>query len=116
MSTLSNAPSLTPSPVSTTSGNLLHRPFAGGLLSRNKKSLVLDLKRKAAREAILRLAKNADVFVHNMRTGAAARLGIDYTTIAAANPGIVYASATGYRPGTRYEGELYILLPAIFAL
>ena len=51
----------------------------------------------------LRLAKTADVFVHNMRTGAAARLGIDYTTIAAANPGIVYASATGYRPGTRYE-------------
>ena len=72
-------------------------------LNRNKKSLVLDLKRKAAREAILRLAKTADVFVHNMRTGAAARLGIDYTTIAAANPGIVYASATGYRPGTRYE-------------
>ena len=72
-------------------------------LNRNKKSLVLDLKRKAAREAILRLAETADVFVHNMRTGAAARLGIDYTAIAAANPGIVYASATGYRPGTRYE-------------
>src|SRR5215211_284173 len=31
MPTLSPAPSLTPSPVSTTSGNLLHRPFAGGL-------------------------------------------------------------------------------------
>src|SRR3954466_1050968 len=32
MSTLSPAPSLTLSPVSTTSGNLIHRPFAGGLL------------------------------------------------------------------------------------
>src|SRR3954470_3324624 len=31
MPTLSNAPSLTLSPVSTTSGNLIHRPFAGGL-------------------------------------------------------------------------------------
>jgi crotonobetainyl-CoA:carnitine CoA-transferase CaiB-like acyl-CoA transferase len=71
-------------------------------LNRNKKSLVLDLKRPAAREAMLRLAKTADVFVHNMRTEAAARLGIDYKTIAAANPRIVYASATGYRPGTPY--------------
>ena len=72
-------------------------------VNRNKKSLVLDLKRNAAREAILRLAGTADVFVHNMRTGAAARLGIDYKTVAAINPRIVYASATGYRPGTRYE-------------
>src|SRR5690242_7455073 len=71
-------------------------------VNRNKKSLVLDLKRPRAREAMLRLASTADVFVHNMRTNAAARLGIDYPTIAAANPRIVYASATGYRPGTAY--------------
>jgi crotonobetainyl-CoA:carnitine CoA-transferase CaiB-like acyl-CoA transferase len=71
-------------------------------INRNKKSLVLDLKRPAAREAMRRLAATADVFVHNMRTGAAARLGIDYASIAAANPRIVYASATGYRPGTAY--------------
>src|SRR3954452_12932324 len=32
MPTLSPAPSLTPSPVSTTSDNSNHRPFAGGLL------------------------------------------------------------------------------------
>jgi crotonobetainyl-CoA:carnitine CoA-transferase CaiB-like acyl-CoA transferase len=69
-------------------------------VNRNKKSLVLDLKRPAARAAMLRLAATADVFIHNMRAGAAARLGIDYRTIAAANPRIVYASATGYRPGT----------------
>ena len=71
-------------------------------INRNKKSLVLDLKRPAARAAMLRLAATADVFVHNMRTGAAARLGIDYRTLAAVNPRLVYASATGYRPGTPY--------------
>src|SRR6266545_595000 len=50
-------------------------------LNRNKKSLVLDLKRPAAQQAMLRLAATADVFVHNMRPGAATRLGIDYQAI-----------------------------------
>ena len=68
-------------------------------VNRGKKSLVLDLKRPAARAAILRLAGTADVFVHNMRPGAAARLGIDYAPVAAANPRIVYAWASGYRVG-----------------
>ena len=71
-------------------------------INRGKKSLVLDLKRPAARAAILRLATTADVFVHNMRPGAAARLGIDYAAVAAANPRIVYAWASGYRAGGPY--------------
>jgi crotonobetainyl-CoA:carnitine CoA-transferase CaiB-like acyl-CoA transferase len=66
-------------------------------VNRNKKSLVLDLKRPAAQAALLRLTGTADVFVHNMRPGAAERLGIDYPAIAAANPRIVYAAASGYR-------------------
>ena len=69
-------------------------------VNRNKKSLVLDLKRPAARAAMLRLAATADVFVHNMRPGAAARLGIGYPAISAANPRIVYAWASGYRADT----------------
>ncbi len=72
-------------------------------LNRNKKSLVLDLKRPAAQAAMLRLAATSDVFVHNMRPGAATRLGIDYKAIAAANPRIVYAWASGYRPDTPYR-------------
>jgi crotonobetainyl-CoA:carnitine CoA-transferase CaiB-like acyl-CoA transferase len=67
-------------------------------INRNKKSVVLDLKRPTAREALLRLAAGADVLVHNMRPGAAERCGIGYQAVAAANPRIVYASASGYRP------------------
>src|SRR5260370_9231331 len=65
-----------------------------------KKSLVLDLKRPAAQAAMRRLAATSDVFIHNMRPGAAARLGIDYPAISAANPRIVYAWASGYRADT----------------
>src|SRR5205085_2377792 len=66
-------------------------------VNRNKKSLVLDLKRPAAQAAMRRLAATADVFVHNMRPAAAARLGIDYQAIEAVNPRIVYAWASGWR-------------------
>jgi crotonobetainyl-CoA:carnitine CoA-transferase CaiB-like acyl-CoA transferase len=66
-------------------------------INRNKRSVALDLKRPAAREALLRLVETADVFVHNMRLGAAERLGVDYKTLAARNPRLVYAAATGFR-------------------
>ena len=63
---------------------------------RNKRSVVLDLKKQDAREPLKRLVESADVFVHNIRPQAAARLGIDYQSISAWKPDIVYAAATGY--------------------
>jgi crotonobetainyl-CoA:carnitine CoA-transferase CaiB-like acyl-CoA transferase len=66
-------------------------------LNRNKRSVVLDLKNPAAKEALLRLVETADVFVHNMRAGAAKRLGLDYASLAARNARLVYASASGFR-------------------
>jgi len=66
-------------------------------LNRNKRSVMLDLKKPAARQALLRLVETADVFVHNMRAGAAKRLGLDYASLAACNARLVYASASGFR-------------------
>jgi crotonobetainyl-CoA:carnitine CoA-transferase CaiB-like acyl-CoA transferase len=66
-------------------------------LNRNKRSVALDLKNPAARAALLRLIDGADVLVHNMRAGAAQRLGLDYAAVRARNPKIVYASAGGFR-------------------
>jgi crotonobetainyl-CoA:carnitine CoA-transferase CaiB-like acyl-CoA transferase len=72
-------------------------------INRNKKSVVLDLKRPPAREALLRLVETADVFVHNMRLGAAERLGLDYPAVAERNRRIVYAAATGFRKDGAYR-------------
>lgn len=66
-------------------------------LNRNKRSVVLDLKRKPARAALLRLIGTADVFVHNMRPAAAARLGLDYATLGPLFPRLIHASASGFR-------------------
>ncbi|HUB16843.1 MAG TPA: CoA transferase [Acetobacteraceae bacterium] len=77
-------------------------------LNRNKRSVVLDLKQPAAKAALLRLIAAADVFVHNMRPGAAKRLGLDYPTLAAGTPRLIYASASGFRPGsTRAEAPAF---------
>jgi crotonobetainyl-CoA:carnitine CoA-transferase CaiB-like acyl-CoA transferase len=72
-------------------------------LNRNKRSLALDLKTPAAREVILRLVETADVFVHNMRIGAAQRLGLDYPALSARNPKLIYACASGFRKGSSMQ-------------
>jgi crotonobetainyl-CoA:carnitine CoA-transferase CaiB-like acyl-CoA transferase len=72
-------------------------------LNRNKRSLALDLKKPAAREALLRLVGTADVFVHNMRAGAAKRLGLDYDSLVQRNPKLIYASAAGFRKGSSMQ-------------
>ncbi|MGH7042336.1 MAG: CaiB/BaiF CoA transferase family protein [Acetobacteraceae bacterium] len=69
-------------------------------LNRNKRSVVLDLKRPAARAALERLIGGADVFVHNMRLGAAARLGLDYASLGPRYPRLIHAAATGFREGS----------------
>ena len=65
-------------------------------LNRNKKSVVLDLKSDAGREAFLELAKTADVVVESYRPGVLKKLGIDYETVSKINPKIIYCALTGY--------------------
>jgi crotonobetainyl-CoA:carnitine CoA-transferase CaiB-like acyl-CoA transferase len=65
-------------------------------LNRGKRSLVLDLKKPAGREAALRLAARSDVLVSNVRPAAMKRLGLGYEDVAVRNPRIIYASACGF--------------------
>ncbi|MFS2013813.1 CaiB/BaiF CoA transferase family protein [Azospirillum sp. CT11-132] len=64
--------------------------------NRSKRSIVLDLKAPDGRQALLDLARNADVLIHNVRPRAMARLGLSYDDLAAVNPSIIYAAVTGF--------------------
>jgi len=65
--------------------------------NRNKRSVVIDLKRPAGREALMRMAESAEVFMHSTRPLTVEKLGIAYADVAARSPKIVYAFAPGYR-------------------
>lgn len=71
-------------------------------LNRNKRSVVLDLKQASGRAQLQSLIAGADVVVHNMRAGAAERLGVDYASLAGRFPRLIHATAQGFGKGGRY--------------
>ncbi|MBT6093613.1 MAG: CoA transferase [Rhodospirillaceae bacterium] len=64
--------------------------------NRAKQSVALNLKTEAGRQALNRLVETGDVFVHSMRSQAAAKLGIDYDSLKAIKPNLLYCFACGY--------------------
>jgi crotonobetainyl-CoA:carnitine CoA-transferase CaiB-like acyl-CoA transferase len=65
-------------------------------VNRGKKSVALNLKLDADREALLKLCDAADVFVEGFRPGVMDRLGLGYATVSARNPRIVYCSLSAF--------------------
>ncbi len=65
-------------------------------VNRNKRSIVLDLKRTEGREALHAIAKECDVFVQAARFGVAERRGYDYETIRGLRPDVIHMSVTAY--------------------
>tara|TARA_B100000676_G_C18040637_1_gene824712 strand:- start:430 stop:1629 length:1200 start_codon:yes stop_codon:yes gene_type:complete len=65
--------------------------------NRNKRSIVLDLKKEEGRAALLKLAEDADVLMHNYRPAPAERLGVSYEAFREVNPRLIYLATYGYR-------------------
>lgn len=74
-------------------------------VNRNKRSVVLDLKTVEGKDALLALARGADVLVHNMRPRAIDSLGLAYAAVRALNPRIIYCTAIGFGRGGRYADD-----------
>lgn len=67
-------------------------------LNRGVRSICLDLKSAKARSALNKIIESADAVVSNTRPDTAARLGIDYESLAPANPRLVFIEITAYGP------------------
>jgi crotonobetainyl-CoA:carnitine CoA-transferase CaiB-like acyl-CoA transferase len=65
-------------------------------LSRNKRSVTLDLSRPRGQELLLELAASADVLVENFRPGVMERWGLAYARLAAQNSGLIMLRTTGF--------------------
>ncbi len=72
--------------------------MSAGFLAINagKRSLALDLKHPAGRDAALRLLAGADVVAENFRPGVMERLGLGADRVRELNPRAVYCSLSGY--------------------
>ncbi|MBI1402998.1 MAG: CoA transferase [Porphyrobacter sp.] len=64
--------------------------------NRGKRGIVADFRAEADLARVAALAADADVVIENFKTGALAKFGLDYASLAAANPGLVYCSITGF--------------------
>jgi crotonobetainyl-CoA:carnitine CoA-transferase CaiB-like acyl-CoA transferase len=73
--------------------------------NRGKRSICLDLKRTAGRDAVLRLAESADVLIYNVRPQAMARLDLGYEAVAARNPRLIYAGVFGFGQDGPYAAK-----------
>lgn len=79
--------------------------------NRSKESLTLDLKQPAALAVLQDLLQSADVLVQNLAPGAAARMGLDFATLAPRHPRLIVCDISGYgEDGPYRDKKAYDLL------
>lgn len=77
-------------------------PFAGDVsayylcANRNKKALTLNLREETGRRILKTLVRDADVLIHNFKTGTMEKWGLSYRELSVENPGLVYCGISGY--------------------
>jgi crotonobetainyl-CoA:carnitine CoA-transferase CaiB-like acyl-CoA transferase len=85
-------------------GPMRHKGMGAAFLAvnRNKRSIVIDLKRPQGRELLLDMARRADVLVYNLRPHVMEKLGLAYEAFAEVNPALLYVGVYGYGRRGRY--------------
>ncbi len=66
------------------------------MMNRNKRGIVLDLKKPAGRDALKRMVKTADVLIENYRHDTLDKLGLGYGELKKINPGLIYCAISGF--------------------
>ena len=64
--------------------------------ARNKRSIVLNFRHAAAKEALTRLVATADVLIENFRPGTLEEMGLGPDVLLASNPGLVIVRVSGF--------------------
>ena len=96
-------------------------PFDDGMgaiftaVNRNKRGIVLNLRKSAGLAIAHALARDADIVVESFGPGVADRLAIGWDQLSALNPRLVYASISGYgTQGPMKDGKGYDLIAQAF--
>ncbi|MFN3618582.1 MAG: CaiB/BaiF CoA transferase family protein, partial [Aquabacterium sp.] len=71
--------------------------------SRNKKSVVLDLRTPEGRELVGHLIDEADVLIENFKPGTMEKWGMGYEQLSARNPGLIMLRISGYGQSGPYK-------------
>jgi len=80
-----------------------HSPFLS--LNRNKRAIVLDLRKPSAQEVFARLLATTDVLITNVREPALSRLGSSYEQVCRHRPDIIWVGVTAFGPDGPYAGR-----------
>ena len=101
--------------VESPSGDLLRSMADGGRNAKmspkfmnfnsNKKSICLNLKSPKGRKILIKLLKDADIYVSNVRPASLKKLGLDYRSIKKINPMLIYCSIVGFGSKGRYSNR-----------
>lgn len=65
-------------------------------LNAGKRSVAVDLKSEAGRDAVRRIAETVDVAVENLRPGELDKLGLGHEALSAINPNLIYCTISGW--------------------
>jgi crotonobetainyl-CoA:carnitine CoA-transferase CaiB-like acyl-CoA transferase len=71
-------------------------PVWWNVISRNKKSMSLNLREPEGQEIIRKLIKDTDILIENFRPGTMEKWGLDYETLSTINPGLIMVRVSGF--------------------